>query len=338
MKLFQIKNIFLLIFTLFVTNKLVAQDVMFSQFYANPLYLAPSFAGASKLGSRFALNYRDQWPVVPKAFRTYTVSFDHYFDKIRSGMGLFFLRDNAGSANLNTTHIGYLYSYDFQITEEWHIRPGINFYYIQTGIDYNRLVAYEQLFDESSPVSTFVPPLELNSDVDFNTSVIAYNELYWGGLTMSHFLKPDIFFYNNNYLRNQSLFSSLKYSVFAGAKVRLRGNLLKFYKESLTLALLYEQMDKYRQLNLGTYYHLNPLLFGVWYRGIPFIKGNPGHDALVFLVGYQISDYINLGYSYDFTISSLKPTSGGAHEISLVWNFKVKDRHKKPTSLPCPDF
>ena len=38
-----------------------AQDVIYSQFYANPLYLNPALAGA-KLNSRVTLNYHNQWP------------------------------------------------------------------------------------------------------------------------------------------------------------------------------------------------------------------------------------------------------------------------------------
>ena len=38
-----------------------AQDVGFSQFYANPLYLNPAFAG-SQVAPRISLTYRAQWP------------------------------------------------------------------------------------------------------------------------------------------------------------------------------------------------------------------------------------------------------------------------------------
>ena len=40
------------------------QDPQFTQFYANPLYLAPSFAGATKQ-HRAAGSFRDQWPGFP---------------------------------------------------------------------------------------------------------------------------------------------------------------------------------------------------------------------------------------------------------------------------------
>ena len=339
---YRMRNIILSGLYIINTIHIVAQDLQFSQFYANPLYLCPSFAGTSKMGSRIALNYRDQWPAIPRAFISYSSSFDTYFPKINSGFGLFFLRDVAGSARLYFNQVGFLYSFDFQVSEEWHVRPGTHLYYIKTGLDYSKLVSYQHVaFEEQTGLSfseVGVVPLEQNDDIDFNTSVLAYNNLNWGGIAVSHFFKPDIYFYGNNYTKTLPLTRSLKYSVFGGKRLQLRGNLIKFYKESLTLAFLYEQQNNFRQFNAGSYYHLNPLVLGVWYRGIPFFKGNPGHDAVVFLLGYQVSDFINLGYSYDFTLSSLKPSSGGAHELSLVWHFHIKRPTKKPQALPCPDL
>ena len=46
---------------IFISNDSNAQDPAFSQFYANPLYLNPAFAGATPKGCpRANLNYRDQ--------------------------------------------------------------------------------------------------------------------------------------------------------------------------------------------------------------------------------------------------------------------------------------
>jgi type IX secretion system PorP/SprF family membrane protein len=317
-----------------------AQDPMFSQFYANPLYLAPSFAGASKKGTRVALNYRDQWPSIPRAFTTYSFSFDHYFDKIRSGAGLYFMNDRQGSTNLRMMNIGAVYSFDFQINERWHIRPGLHLIYFQSGIDYSRFKFYNQILPEQLSVDAppQYEPLEVIRDIDAAASCITYNDLSWFGLTINHMLKPNIGLYGDSPYKGVPYLKVLKFSFFGGARFRLRGNLLKYYKESLTIAYLYEMQEKYKQFNIGAYYHKNPLVVGTWYRGIPAFKGNPGHDAMVFLVGYEISDYIRLGYSFDLTVSGLKPSSGGAHELSLVWNFKIKERKKKKTQLPCPDI
>jgi type IX secretion system PorP/SprF family membrane protein len=81
------------------------QDPTFSQFYANPLYLAPSFAGATE-EYRVALNYRNQWPAIPGVFHTYSISFDKALVNYSSGLGIQAIYDVAGSGDLSTTNIG----------------------------------------------------------------------------------------------------------------------------------------------------------------------------------------------------------------------------------------
>jgi type IX secretion system PorP/SprF family membrane protein len=325
------------------------QDTQFSQFYANPLYLAPSFAGSSELGTRVAVSYRNQWPAVKQAYNSTNVSFDHYFSKIRSGTGLYYMRDMAGSANYGISTLGFQYSFDFRITHFWHIRPGASFQYVYSSLDRNKLLYYQEVYNESilnNPIkSNFPNPFESNQDFDFSASVISYSRNYWVGLNVDHFLKPDLTFYGENYIANMPLTQALKYSLFGGVKLRLRGTLIKYFDESLTFAFNYKQQHTYKQLDLGSYYHKNPLVVGLWYRGIPLLKGkpndaakgNPGHDALVFLVGYKLN-YLSIGYSFDFTLSQLQIVAGGAHEISLVYNFKIIERRKKPEALPCPDI
>ena len=46
-----------------------AQDPQFTQFYANPLYLNPAFAGTVRC-PRAVLNYRNQWPALTGTFVT----------------------------------------------------------------------------------------------------------------------------------------------------------------------------------------------------------------------------------------------------------------------------
>ena len=136
--------IYLLVLSFIVISESFGQDPTFSQFYANALYLSPSFAGATS-EYRFALNYRNQWPAVPGVFHTYSISFDKALTSFNSGIGVLATYDVAGSGNLSTTNIGLLYSYDFNINKEWHIRPGINFKFYYLGLDINKLVFNSQI-------------------------------------------------------------------------------------------------------------------------------------------------------------------------------------------------
>ena len=80
----------------------LSQDPQFTQFYANPLYLNPAFAGTS-IQSRVVMASRVQWPSIPGAFQTYSVSYDQFFAMIKSGFGVDVYYDRAGSGGLSTT-------------------------------------------------------------------------------------------------------------------------------------------------------------------------------------------------------------------------------------------
>ncbi len=151
----RIKYIVLLSFILFQHG--YSQDPTYSQFYANPLYLAPSFAGATE-EYRLGLNYRNQWPAIPGVFHTYSISFDRAMPNFNSGLGILASYDVAGSGELSTTNIGLLYSYDFNISRDWHIRPGVHFKFYYLGLDIYKLVFNSQMTGSGTNL-LFIPRL-----------------------------------------------------------------------------------------------------------------------------------------------------------------------------------
>src|SRR2546423_3472250 len=93
----------ILVILLLISGAALAQDPEFTQFYANPLYLNPAFAGSSRC-PRLNLNYRNQWPALTGTFVTYSASYDQHFDEISGGLGLLVLNDKAGEGTLTTTN------------------------------------------------------------------------------------------------------------------------------------------------------------------------------------------------------------------------------------------
>ncbi len=317
-------------------NSLNAQDPQFSQFYANPLYLAPSFAGITQ-GSRLASNYRNQWPEIPGKFITYTFSYDHWFDNYNSGAGILFMQDKSGSGNLRTTNIGVQYAYDFPLNNEWHMRPGVHLFYTERAIDFEKLVFNDQITPYGQRPSTVeVPPLSNRGGIDFSTSAIAYSAKHWIGVSVDHLFRPNqsLFEFDGNDVANAYI--PIKYSFFGGTKFSPNGRLIGRVEESIQLAFLFRQQGHFNQLDLGMYWHRSPLVLGAWYRGLPGLSSG-GQDAVIFLVGYKI-DQLNIGYSFDFPVSQLLGSTGGAHEISLTYTWKSIRLPKKPRMVPCPDF
>jgi hypothetical protein len=129
----------------------------------------------------------------------------------------------------------------------------------------------------------------------------------------------------------------MKYTVFGGYQVVRRGRLLKPIDETLSLAGLWKYQDKIMQLDIGVYWYKNPLVFGIWYRGLPVISNELRGDAVCVLVGYKI-DQFSIGYSYDFTINKLLTSTWGSHEIALIYEFTTHRKKTKRHMIPCPEF
>lgn len=320
-----------LILSCFFTLVIEAQDLHFSQFYANPLYLGPSFAGAVE-GSRIAGQYRSQWYGMDSPFRAYSFSFDHYFSTFNSGLGVNFLSDMSGSASLGSYQVGVHYSYDLKVFNIWHIRPGLSFSYLQHGI-YGNIIFMDDIFNEEvgSTTTTGTPSAAFSTShaIDGATSLLIYTYDFWVGATVDHLLTPNISLYGTEAT------IPLKTSIYAGYDFRRKGKLLKPSDEVLTFSALYKQQLNVRQLDLGASWYNEPLLIGICYRGIPVVNSERG-DAIVFVAGIKTRQF-NVGYSYDFTVSNMLRYAQGSHEISFAYKFNLPKRIKKG-GVPCPEF
>jgi type IX secretion system PorP/SprF family membrane protein len=325
-----------------------SQSIQFSQFYSAPLVLAPSFTGSVEQ-SRIIANFRDQWPGIPGTYTTFSASYDQYFPKIKSGMGLLALKDQAGSGDLGLLEVGFLYSWEGTITKQnggWYFKPGIEFKMVQRSIDFHKLIFGDQITSDGTPSGTTieVPPAPNKSYLDAATSIIVYNSKYfWGGISFDHLFRPNESLYDEEDTR-----VSLRTSVFAGYKMTVgQAQKRRQYdadQESVTFTAHYRYQRPYDQLDFGAYWDHDPFTLGIWLRGLPitsrylYEKKLENMDAVVFLVGYKIFD-LRIGYSYDLTISKLLGNTGGAHEISLIYEFnanlKTKNKH---ATIPCPKF
>ena len=322
----------ILLFT--IGHTVFAQNAHFSQFYSNPLYLAPSFAGSSE-NSRFIINFREQWSKLPGNFTSYSFSADHFFEKYNSGMGILLFSDQAGGGKIVTTTAGYLYSYKIRVSYDFYIQPGISAYYYNRTVNHQTLSFADQFFNGEfvGTTSETLPP-ERVQHADFAFSVMGYTENFWGGFNLNHLmsLSPT--------LNEDFKYPSLFFSVYGGAKITTKRTVRNRSNETLHLAFNFRSQSKVNQLDIGGYYFKNPLYFGLWYRGLPLGNEYNSSDAIIFLLGVKYNQLV-FNYSYDMSLGSLISTTGGSHEISIIYNLSLKEskgRRKKYRKIPCPTF
>ena len=112
-----------------ISNEAHAQDPEFTQYYANPLFLNPAFAGSDRC-PRMVMAYRNQWPAMSGNYVTQAVSYDQHLNSIQGGLGLTVMHDQAGQNTLQTTRITGMYAYQQSLTESLacvpHLRQAIS--------------------------------------------------------------------------------------------------------------------------------------------------------------------------------------------------------------------
>lgn len=335
------RKIFFISILIACTVKVLAQDPQFSQYYAAPLYLNPAFAGTSE-DHRFIANYRNQWPNAARGFVTYAFSYDVNLNHYNSGVGFLATVDQAGTAGMRSSQLNFLYSYKWNVSNKWVVSAGLNFGYAFRSIDLNRLIFGDQLqFDSDGNVPTDDQALFNLGNTqyfDFNSGVLAYNKNFWFGFSASHLNTP------NRSLVNQEAEVPIKTSFHGGVRIPLYGG--PFKKEHISVlapSFVYKKQGHFDQLDVGIHFLYDPIMMGVWYRGIPLqqnVRDNISQDAMVVILGFQF-EKVELGYSYDFTVSELGPISGGAHEVAIKYKLEMAAQVKtkrKDKFIPCPTF
>ncbi len=321
--------------TFFLYKTGFAQDPQFSQFYSNPLYQSPSFAGTSE-GYRGTINYRNQWPKMPGKVETFSTGIDVNIMEINSGLGLIVMRDVIGVNSLSTLSAGLLYSYNVKVNRRLFLRPGIGFYYLQKAIDRNSMILSSEIdaLNPDNPGSPVRPQtlgeLQNRNAMDGGISLLALSRDLWAGVTLDHLFAPNVSFTE----RAEPL--PVKYTVYGGYRFRKVERLVGTKKQVVTVAGTYRHQGAADQFDVGLYWTYDPLILGIWYRDLPLMKENSNRDAIIIMLGAKL-DMITLGYSYDFTVSQLVTTTGGAHELSMIYRFEVSKK-KKFKQLPCPEF
>lgn len=322
-------GVILMLVMIFFTDKSMSQDAHFSQFYANPLYLNPAFAG-SAVCPRAILNFRQQWPDIQGTYVTYSASYDQFFESLSGGLGLLVNTDRQGEGALQTTQISGIYSYNFSVTRDFAVKAGIQATYFQKNLDWPKLRFPDQLdpkygfvFNTAEPT-----PLDLNVAIaDFSAGILGYSENFFFGFAAHHLTAPNVGFNTVAYLPR-------RYTAHAGAVISLerwtqrRGDADEV---SISPNIMYMQQGVFHQMNYGMYFNRFPFVGGMWFR-----HNLDGPDALVFLVGIQQKRF-RFGYSYDLTVSQYDNT-GGAHEFSFAFMFQCPKRKHRIKPINCPTF
>ncbi len=322
MKHLYLVTILIALMVSFGTQEVKAQDPHFSQFYANPLYLNPAFAGSNRC-PRIALNARLQWTAISGNYQTYAASFDTHVDKLHGGVGIRFLRDAAGHGTITTHNVAAMYSYQLKISKKVSMRFGAEVAFLSRSLNRGDLTFGDMIDTRFGFIYATQEVFENDNKfmVDFAAGALIYSDMFYGGFAFHHISQP-----NEGFLGNSKL--PFKFTTHFGAMIPL-GKKSKYQGDFfISPNVLFKMQQSFYQLNFGLYAGYGALVGGIWYRN---------NDSFIALVGVQ-KGIFKIGYSYDVTVSRLTNATAGSHEISLGLQFGCKEPRKKFRTVRCPSF
>lgn len=311
-----------------------AQDVGFSQFYANPLYLNPGFAGTA-VAPRISLAYRGQWPGLVSAFTTISASYDQYFNDLHGGLGFIVMSDRVGDHGaLSTNMLGAMYAFNFRLSRDINISAGLQVSLMNSNLRWDDYLRFPDQIDAEMGFSYVTgatkPDKTSNWNLDFNAGAVVYASKWYAGIAASHLTQPNVAFYSEDRV-------PMKITVHGGGLINVaeearRQSSLGLGQPVVSPNIVYQYQGGLHYFNYGLYLDWMPFLVGVWFR-----NGIENADAFIFQVGVQ-QDYFKIGYSYDVTVSKLANATAGAHEFTVGVMLPVPEQKKKVKAIRCPSF
>jgi len=336
------KRKFSFLLTLFFLTTLhtFGQDPHFSQFYANPLYLNPAFAGTLN-GPRFSLNFRDQWPSVPKNFVTFSGSFDQHINLLHGGIGILVSADVAGKNILKTYNASGIYNFRARVSREFNLQ-----FAVQAGCSHTTINWEKLTFADGS---TGIPDnydIKIKPQLDLAVGMVGYTSFLYFGLAVHHLSPVRVNFYEKSPKELK-----LKWTAHVGGKITIKQkmkdeinfgdiflhpNIIFISQKLKTAANSVLSRGIFHYLHEGFYVNFYPFTIGAWIR-----HNFENFDALIVTCGIEYKIF-RIGYSYDFNLTKLERT-GGAHEVSLQFfiPYSPKASQKKYqwiAPVDCPRF
>lgn len=332
-------RIFIAVIIVFVTTRLDAQDIHFSQFFEAPLLRNPSLAGIFTGDVRVQAVYRDQWNSVTDAYKTGSLNAEY---KMHIGKGADFitpgiqiLYDRAGTIDWQSTHILAALNYhkSLSVDRNRYLSLGFMGGPVERHFDRSKMTTnstYDGLGDGESFIKPSAGYIDAAVGMSYNSQLNdnADNNFYIG-LAYHHFNKPKNAIY-------ESLTSTIEPKWIASAGVRFSVTPESY----LTIQADQSVQGKFNETIVGALYgiklgeDLDHPLYTV--HGGAFLRWN---DAIIPVIKVDYSPF-SFSVSYDVNISKLKTSSygRGGFELGLSYVGFTNKNNSSLNAVNCPRF
>ncbi len=279
---------------------LAQQDPMYTHYMDNTLVINPGYAGSRDALTVTAL-HRSQWVDFKGAPKTQTITMHAPLKNEHLGMGLAVLNDKIGPSN--NTSVAVDFAYIMQMNKKSKLALGLS-----AGASiFQANLSSLNLDQQSDP--TFQNNITNHITPNLGFGAYYYRERFYAGVSTPNLVQNSYSIINSANGTTLTAKEQRHYYLIAGTVINLTENLAfkptTFIKVTTAAPL---QVDL-----TGSFIIMKRLLLGAMFRS---------GDAFGALIGFNITDQLHLGYSYDWSYG-LKTSkyNQGSHEILLRYDF-----------------
>ncbi len=294
------------------------QDLQFTQFMFNKIYYNPGVAGS---GGAICVNavHRSQWVGFEGAPTSQNLNINAPIKKLHGGLALKVSNDQIGY--FQNFNVGLGYAYQFELSNGT-LGLGLNAELFTSSVN-------NAEWRSPSGIPAFDPSITTpnTQGISFDASFGVYyeNDTWWAGVSSSRLAESSTPF-DNAFNEITDYYGRRHYYVMGGynwqipsSNIELRPSLL--LKSDLGASSVID-------VNVMAVYN-NKFWGGVTYRLT---------EAAAVNIGYQFTESLKAGYSYDIGISPISQQGGGSHEIFLSYCFKIEIPPRQKGSYKNPRF
>jgi type IX secretion system PorP/SprF family membrane protein len=282
----------ILIFALMLTSyyTFAQQDSQFTQYMYNTININPAYAGSRGMMSIFGL-HRTQWVGIDGAPVTNAFSINTPINNSYLGLGVSLVNDRIGPTK-NTNLSGDL-SYSIPTSETFKLSFGLKVSANMFDLDVSKL----------NPANANDPTLQnFNNEIspNFGAGIYLHSDKLYLGVSVPNFLQDSK--YNDNAV---AVFQERMTFYFIGGYVFDLSQSVKFKPAFLTKMVTGSPLQVDASAN---FMFFDKLVLGGAYRW---------DAAFSALAGFQVTDGLFIGYSYDMETTNQKNYNSGSHELFI---------------------
>lgn len=313
----MIKRTLTIALMLFAFSAMAQQDAAFSQYFFNPLYVNPGYAGSREVLSGVAI-YRNQWVGINGSPETESFSLHGPLRDKRVGLGIQLYHDKAGP--LQNTGLLATYAYWIPLGK-YKLSLGLQ------GTIYHLRVDWDEINVEDKTDEAFSGNNAFKIIPDANFGAYFHGQRFYLGASVVHLIenkfKLDDFnrddvarFFRHYYLMSGVVFKVSQNTDFRPSILMKYVNAAPLDMEANACFIFYEKF-----------------FIGAGWRTSQKSNLSQRDNQIVGILEYTIANRWRIGYSYDLDLNELHNYNSGTHEIMVGFDLDVLK-----TRMLCPRF